>query len=89
MVSAELDCLIFWYIILYLQEIVVKNTDHPYVFPRWPDDIQRCLLASYNSGKALPRSSPDGTNVVIDCPVGAMGRQEVLPDISEVVRSVR
>jgi len=32
-----------------------------------------------------PRSSPDGTKVVIDCPVGDKGRQLVLMDISEIV----
>jgi hypothetical protein len=32
-----------------------------------------------------PRSSPDGTSVVIDCPVGDQGRQLVLLDISQVL----
>ncbi len=36
-----------------------------------------------------PRSSPDGTTVVIDCPVGDQGRQQVLLDISSVARSVQ
>jgi hypothetical protein len=32
-----------------------------------------------------PRSSPDGSKVIIDCPVGDSGRQLVLLDISEIV----
>jgi len=32
-----------------------------------------------------PRSSPDGTGVVVDCPNGEQGRQLVLMDISEIV----
>lgn len=32
-----------------------------------------------------PRSSPDGTKVVVDCPNGAQGRQLVLMDISEII----
>jgi hypothetical protein len=32
-----------------------------------------------------PRSSPDGTKVVIDCPNGDQGRQLVLMDISKIV----
>ena len=31
-----------------------------------------------------PRYSPDGTKVVIDCPVGDQGRQLVLLDIREI-----
>jgi hypothetical protein len=33
-----------------------------------------------------PRFSPDGTKVVIDCPVGEQGRQLVLMDISSIVK---
>lgn len=33
-----------------------------------------------------PRYSPDGTRVVIDCPVGEQGRQLVLMDISSIVK---
>ena len=33
-----------------------------------------------------PRYSPDGTRVVIDCPVGDQGRQLVLLDISGIVK---
>ncbi|MGD9329029.1 MAG: hypothetical protein PVH48_08705 [Cyclobacteriaceae bacterium] len=33
-----------------------------------------------------PRSSPDGTKVVIDCPVGQEGRQLIMLDISEMVK---
>ena len=33
-----------------------------------------------------PRSSPDGTKVVIDCPVGDSGRQLVLLDISAITK---
>jgi hypothetical protein len=33
-----------------------------------------------------PRSSPDGTKVIIDCPVGEDGRQLVMLDISGVVK---
>ena len=33
-----------------------------------------------------PRFSPDGNSVVIDCPVGAQGRQLVLLDISSIVK---
>jgi len=32
-----------------------------------------------------PRSSPDGTRLVVDCPNGEQGRQLVLMDISEIV----
>jgi len=32
-----------------------------------------------------PRSSPDGTKVVIDCPVGDKGRQLVLLDLTEIL----
>jgi hypothetical protein len=32
-----------------------------------------------------PRSSPDGTKVVIDCPVGDKGRQLVMMDIGEII----
>jgi hypothetical protein len=32
-----------------------------------------------------PRFSPDGTKVVIDCPVGDQGRQLVLLEIREIV----
>ena len=32
-----------------------------------------------------PRFSPDGSKVVIDCPLGDQGRQLVLLDISEIV----
>ncbi len=35
-----------------------------------------------------PRSSPDGTKVVIDCPVGQEGRQLVMLDIGGVLRSI-
>lgn len=33
-----------------------------------------------------PRSSPDGTKVVIDCPVGKQGRQLVMMDISQLIQ---
>jgi hypothetical protein len=33
-----------------------------------------------------PRFSPDGKTVVIDCPVGDLGRQLVLMDISELIK---
>jgi hypothetical protein len=32
-----------------------------------------------------PRSSPDGTKVVIDCPNGAQGRQLVIMDIKDII----
>lgn len=33
-----------------------------------------------------PRSSPDGTKAVIDCPIGDEGRQLILMDISEIIK---
>ncbi len=33
-----------------------------------------------------PRSSPDGTKVVIDCPIGQEGRQLVMLDISDIIK---
>lgn len=36
-----------------------------------------------------PRSSPDGTKVVIDCPIGETGRQLVMMDIQDILTSYR